>query len=420
MKIGYLVSQYPSPSHTFIRREISALRRLGLEVVTFSVRRAEALSDDDRTEESRTFYVLSEYPIAFALDVLSTLMRRPVRWLSTLWCASRLRLPGLKNLLMSLVYFAEAMRLARELERRRITHLHNHFANAASNVGLAATRYLRISWSFSVHGRSDFSGPMTPLLRPKVEACRFAVAVSHDGRERASRAAGLEHRGKIHVIRCGIEVERLPAARRTSPRDAGPLVILSVGRLSPEKGHVGLLEAFARVLERGLDARLVLMGGGPEEENIRAAAERLGVASRLDLAGAQPEQAVLAAMARAHVFALSSLVEGLPVVLMEALAMELPVIAPAINGIPELVRHEITGLLFEAGDWEALAAGILRLALDAELGRRVAAAGRELVLREFDVRRSAVPLAALFAGVGSGPEQGLRASSGASYQSRPT
>ncbi len=222
--------------------------------------------------------------------------------------------------------------------------------------------------------------------------------MSRFGRDEAARLADPGDRHKLHVVRCGVEIERLPAPVRRQPGPGERIEILSVGRLSPEKGQVGLVQAFSIAVERGLDARLVLIGGGPDEGRIREAIAAHGLGDRVVLLGSQPESAVLDAMARAHLFVLSSLAEGLPVVLMEALALELPVVAPAIAGIPELVNHGETGLLFAAGRWEELADCMATLAADVEQRRRLALAGRARVLDEFDVTRAAVPLVALLAG----------------------
>lgn len=400
MKIAYLVSQYPAPSHTFIRREVEALRRRGLDVETFSIRPAESQSAADRAEEERTFYVLPPPVWSLASDLLITFVRRPQRWLSTLRATVRHRLPGLNPFLKSFAYFAEAMRLAAEMERRGTTHLHNHFATAASHVGLAVTRYLGTSWSLALHGLGDLSGPRLPLLAEKVAACRFVVSVTHYGVEQTKQRIRKEDWPKLKVVRCGVEVGRLPAPAHARSGSKRPLEILSVGRLSPEKGQVGLLEAFSIALRRGLDARLVLIGGGPDEANIRAAVAERNLGARVELRGRQPEETVLSAMARADLFVLSSLMEGLPVVLMEALALELPVIAPDITGIPELVEHGTTGLLFQAGDWAELAERMLAMAGDPLLRARLAAAGKERVLGTFDVARAVEPLVALFTEAG--------------------
>ena len=345
MRIGYLVSQYPAPSHTFIRREIDALRRRGVEVETLSIRRAESLSEGDRTDEARTFYVLRPPWLALAGSLAATFARNPVRWCSTLLATLRHRLPGSRALLKSLAYFVEAMRLAPELRRRGVTHLHDHFANAASHVGMAAARYLGIGWSLSLHGLGDVDGPTTPLLQEKVAAARFAACVSYYLRAQAMRLTDPILWDRFHLVRCGIEVARLPRPERRPPRPGEPVHILSVGRLSPEKGQLGLVEAFALAVDRGLDARLVLVGSGPDEARVRRAVADRRLGDRVEFLGQQPEAEVLRAMGRAHLFVIASFMEGLPVVLMEAMALGLPVIAPAITGIPELVTHGETGLL---------------------------------------------------------------------------
>lgn len=401
MTVGVVVSQYPAPSHTFIRREVAALRGLGVAVETFSIRPGQPLSEADRAEQARTFTVLDGSPLALAWPVLAG-ARRPLRWARALRVSLRHALPGAGQRLRALAYFAEGLRLGAEMERRGVTHVHSHFANPAAVAALAASRWLGAGWSVTVHGLSDFAGAMTPRLAAKIEDAEFVASATEWGRARLEKLAGGDDARKLHVVRCGVDVAALPAPARTAPGPGAPLVVLSVGRLSPEKGHVGLVEAFAALVRRGHDCRLVLIGGGPEERAIRAAVAAAGLEDRVELRGAQPEAAVLEEMARAHVFAMSSLMEGLPVVLMEALALELPVVAPAISGIPELVVHGETGLLYAAGRWGELADALERLATDAALRGRTGRAGRARVLREFDAATAARPLAGLL-GAGAGP-----------------
>lgn len=395
VKVATLVSQYPAPSHTFIRREVAALRRRGVEVETFSIRLGVSLSDDDRAEAARTFTVLPGSPAILAWPTLATLVRHPGAWLSALRTALRHSLPGMRQHLRALVYFAEGMRLARELERQGVTHVHSHFANPASVAGLCASRYLGIGWSVTLHGMSDFAGPMTPLLPRKLADAAFVATATEHGRRQLLRGADPTQVTKVHVVRCGIETSRLPSPARRAPRSGAPLEVLSVGRLSPEKGHVGLVHAVAQVIRQGVACRLSIVGGGPEEAAIRSAVRALGLSDAVELQGALPEAAALESMTRADVFAMSSHMEGLPVVLMEALALELPVVAPAITGIPELVVDGETGLLYPAGDWAELARSLVRLATDPGLGERLGRAGRARVLRDFDVDRAVEPLVAL-------------------------
>ncbi len=178
----------------------------------------------------------------------------------------------------------------------------------------------------------------------------------------------------------------------------GRLRILTVGRISPEKGHVGLIDAFASAVERGLDAELRLVGDGPDLDIVRRQIEARGMGPRVSMPGRLAEEKVLEEMAGADLFVMTSFMEGLPVVLMEALALELPVIAPCVAGIPELVIHRETGLLFAPGNWPELTDWMLELAADPELARRMAHAGRARVEREFDVDRAVEPLLARLTG----------------------
>lgn len=404
--IAYLVSQYPAPSHTFIRREVAALRGLGLAVETHSVRPGQSLSEADAAEELRTFCLLRAPLRSFAAALAVTFLRRPRRWLATLAATLRLRPGGAAALVKAGTQFVEAMRLAVELERRGATHVHNHFANPASHVGLAASRYLGIGWSVTLHGLSDFGGPGTDLLRAKIRAATFVASATHYGLAQAMRLSDPGDWHKLHLVRCGVDVGAFPEPRRGERRAGDRVRFLSVGRLAPEKGQTGLLAALARLVAGGVDAELTLIGGGPEEARVRAAVSALGLAERVRLTGAQPEAAVLEAMRDADAFVLASLSEGLPVVLMEALASELPVVAPALHGIPELVSHGETGLLYTVGRWDELADRMRTLALDAALRRRLGAAGRVRVLAEYDAATAARPLARLFARDEAGTPRG--------------
>lgn len=392
-KIAYLTSQYPAPSHTFIRREVDALRRRGLDIVTFSVRRPlpqELLSDRDRQDVAETFFVFPPTPLSIVVALVATFARRPARFVSTFWATVQHRLPGVKNLVWALFYFVEGMLIAEALRKRGIDHLHNHFANAAASVGFAATRYLGIDWSLTLHGISDFDYPHGPLLPEKIAQARFVACVSHFGRAQAMRVSPPAHWPKLFIARCGVDLAKLPARL---PHGGTRLRLVQVARLSPEKGQMGLIEAFAAAVLQGLDAELVIVGDGPDQARVAAKITALGLADRVSLPGRQSEADALAFTASADIFVLSSFMEGLPVVLMEALAMGVPVIAPTIAGIPELVEHHVSGLTFPAGNWAELTARMLELAGDPALRARLAAAGKDRVEAEFAIDRAVEPMA---------------------------
>ena len=390
-----MTSQYPATSHTFILREVAAVRGRGVAVDTFSVRPP---SDDELTdpaiaaEAKSTFNILSQGLATFAGAHLKLLAASPARYAQGFIQALRHRPPGLRGLGLALAHFAEAGVLAIELRRRRATHLHNQFANSAATVGFLAAGMIDLPWSFMIHGISESDYPAGITLPAKVRAAQFVACASWFGRAQAMRVVEPEHWPKIQVIRCGIPVDQLaPTTASRSGRE-----VICVGRLSPEKGQSGLLEIFASIRRRVADARLVLIGSGPDEQILRSLADRLGLGDAVQFAGRRSEADTLAAIAGADILVVSSFMEGLPIVLMEAMAVGTAVIAPRLAGIPELIDDGRNGLLFTPSNWNELEDRIERLLGDEGLRVRLVEQARQTIVREFDIARSADALASLF------------------------
>ena len=395
VRLAYLTSQYPAASHTFIRREVEALRELGWAIDTFSVRPpggGEAENGADRSEADRTFTILKQPAGAFLAAHLAELFSRPGPYLRTFGLALGHRAHGGRGLLLGIAHFAESVLLARELRRRGTAHLHNHFANSAATVGLLASRLLGIRWSFTMHGISETDYPAGLMLGRKIEAADLVVCVSWFGRAQGMRLVDPREWEKMHVVRCGLPFDRIPLKSAT----AGKKTIICVGRLSPEKGQAGLLRAFAKVRSSHPELRLRLVGDGPERGNLEALARELGISGAVTFTGRLPEEETLAEIARSDLLVLPSFMEGLPIVLMEAMAVGVPVIASRVAGIPELVEDGATGLLFTPSSWGELASGIDRLLGDETLQVRLAERAKAKVAAEFDTRKSAAELATLF------------------------
>jgi colanic acid/amylovoran biosynthesis glycosyltransferase len=408
MRIAYLISQYPAASHTFIRREIFALRARGATIDTFSIREPspnERTSDADRSEYEDTFYVLPFDVKKLFSAHTSMLAKRPAKYFETFRLAFKHRVPGIKAFVWSLAYFGEAMIVAQELERRGIRHLHNHFANPSANVGFLATRYLDLAWSLSLHGISETDYPSGNLLPAKVEACTFAVCISHYTKSQIMRVTAHEHWTKLVLVHCGIDLSVLPERRVVSrPRPR----VVCVGRLSPEKGMYGLLEGWALAKAKGVDAELVIVGDGPHREGLEKRIEELGLTGSVVLRGRLSEPNTLAEIAGADAMVLASFMEGLPVVLMEAMALGLAVIAPRVAGIPELVEDGVHGLLFAPSDWQELAECLHRLLADDPLRAKLSEGNRAKVEAEFEISTAVIPLekrflASLAASAGDAP-----------------
>ena len=394
-KLAYLTSQYPAASHTFIRREIAGLRNLGWTIETFSIRPPgpdETRSDADRSEYDRTTYILKQPVLAFLSAHLGMLLSRPADYLKTLGLALSHRPPGARGLFLACAHFAESILLAKELQRLDVRHLHNHFANSAATVGLLASRLLGIGWSFTMHGISETDYPAGMLLGRKIEAADFVVCVSWFGRAQGMRLVGPEQWDKMQVVRCGIPLDNLPLRKPESPAEKA---IVCVGRLSPEKGQAGLLEAFATVRTKHLGTSLVLAGDGPDRANLEAIVESLGLTDAVKFVGRLTEEEALAEIARSDVFVLPSFMEGLPIVLMEAMAIGVPVIASRVAGIPELIEDGKSGLLFTPSNWKELGDCLDRLLSEEVLRSTLAEQARDKVVAEFDGRKSAASMAQL-------------------------
>lgn len=400
MRLAYLTSQYPAASHTFIRREVEALRELGWQVDTFSVRPPgadETKGDADRNEAAGTFYILRQPATAFVGAHLKALFTSPASYFRTFALALGHRAPGARGLLLSFAHFAESVLLARELKQRHIGHLHNHFANSAATVGLLAARMLGIRWSFTMHGISETDYPAGLMLARKIEAADFVACVSWFGRAQGMRIVAPAHWDKMHVVRCGLPFDRLP------PRGVGSgnaKAVICVGRLSPEKGQAGLLRAFAELSARHEGVQLRLVGDGPEREDLERLASELRLGDRVTFAGRLTEADTLAEIAKSDMLVLPSFMEGLPIVLMEGMALGVPVVASRVAGIPELVEDGMDGLLFAPSNWTELGACIERLLTDDTLCRSFAKRGKAKVAEKFDVRKSAEALSKLFTQAG--------------------
>ena len=397
-RIAYLTSEYPAPSHTFIRREVEALRARGLSIETFSIRRPEVgtrFAPPDQAAQKTTTYLLPTSTWALARVHLVSAIQRPRAYAATLRQALGHRVPGARALLWSIFHFVEAVALAAKLKELQIDHLHNHFANSSANVGLLASGFLGIPWSLTLHGTADWDYPAGYLLSKKITAASFVACVSQFGRAQAFGVCPPSQWDKIFVVRCGVDLSVFPP-RRCAPQPSRTLRMIAVGRLSPEKGQRGLLEAFAALLNRGVDAELRIVGDGPLRESLSKAIVELGLQNRCLLVGQKTENEVLEELADADLFVQSSLMEGLPVVLIESLGMQVPVIAPCVAGIPELVRDGETGLLFTAGNWDELATQMERAARDPELRKKMSERGHPQVVQQFEISRAIEPLVQRF------------------------
>lgn len=396
-RVAYLVSEYFAPSHTFVRREVSALREAGMTIIPFSIK---ASDQDDAVQAifNRPFYI-------YLFAIFGALGRQPRQFFSSWWLALRHRPPGLRALLWSQFHFVEAILLAKLIKTAGCGHLHNHFANSAATVGLLAAHYLSIPWSFTLHGISETDYPAGMLLREKLERADFVACASYFMRAQAMRTVDFKHWGKMHIVRCGIDMKQIPregeAVASSRPEKeqcdtASPVRIITVGRLSAEKGYFGLLGVLARLNAKGVAFSATIVGDGPSMEAIHANAKSLSLDHIVRFTGALSEAETLKEIRCSDIMVLPSLMEGLPVVLIEALAMRKAVVASQVAGIPELIGHGVTGLLFTPSDWDSLERQLSVLLDDPELRNRLGYEGSLCVNAEFRSETAAAILRKLF------------------------
>jgi colanic acid/amylovoran biosynthesis glycosyltransferase len=403
-RIAYLTGTYPAVSHTFIGREVAGLRELGVDVHTFSVRRPPAnqlLTEEARRTAASTPSIQPPNFAALVSSHRAAVSQAPVRYMRTLWLALRLSPGGWRATVWHYFYFVEAIVLWDWIHRRRIKHVHVHFANAATAIAMLCAEFgaQGTTWSFTMHGPTEFDNVDAFLLAEKVSRARFVVCISDYARSQLMKLTAPDQWQKLVVVRCGVD-PGLFSPRTATDHPTGDLVtVLCVGRLVPEKGQALLLEALSSLpADTARRIRTVIVGDGPERANLeRRAAELDG--AEVSFTGAVGEDRLRSLYADADIFCLPSLAEGLPVVLIEAMAMALPVISTRIMGIPELVTDRVHGLLLAPGRADQLAAALRELLDSEELRRSLGTAGRERVMNEYDIRRSVTRLSELYSSV---------------------
>lgn len=398
--VAYILFKFPHLTETFIAQEIHAVQRRGGAVKLFALLRPDpgpvhALSAG-LVEKVRYAPGLMAWRLWAANLYLA--LRSPRRYVRLLFELLRQPCPVADFRLKRLVIFLKAVALAREIRGSPVRLLHAHFAWLPGAAARIIAELLDLAYTVTTHAYDIYSIE-NDLLCFVVGGATHVITISeYNKAEMLARCPSLEA-DRVSVIHCGIDVDTFCPAER---RDDGRLNILSVGSLIEKKGHAYLIRACRRLQERGVDFTCTIIGRGRDEPALRQLINACQLEGRVKLAGAQPQSEVLNAFRHSDLFVLACVVDGrggrdgIPVALMEAMAMQVPVVSTRVSGIPELVRHEETGLLVPPRDEVALADAIERLARDPELRARLARNGRAWVTEAFEAQRSAGQLVQLF------------------------
>jgi colanic acid/amylovoran biosynthesis glycosyltransferase len=385
-RIGYFINQYPMASQTFIRREIAAIEAMGTPIKRYAVRGWDTplVDPDDQSEAAKTRRILDVGIPRLLRALLATVVSRPRKFARALAESWRLGRQSDRGVVIHFAYLAEACVLRTWTQSDSIDHLHVHFGSNSATVALLCRLLGGPPYSFTVHGPEEFDRPVALGLRTKIRHAAFVVCISTYGRSQLWRWAEFRDWSKVHVVHCGLDGDFFETPR-SAPSQAPRLI--NIGRLSEQKGQLTLVEAAARLRAQGRAFEIILIGGGVLREPIEERIRQLDLCQYVKLAGWRTGSEVKQQLLDSRGLVLPSFAEGLPVVIMESLALGRPVISTYIAGIPELVSPGENGWLVPAGDVEELAAAMTKM-LDAPIDEleRMGRAGAKRVARDHDVR----------------------------------
>ncbi len=397
--LAYLTSQYPMLSMTFVLREVRQLRRMGFRIDTASINAPDRplanLTAEEAAEAGLTYY-LKTHGVRGAISAhLKTLFTRFSGYLRGLRLVLSLGALDLKRLLFNVMYFTEALMVGVWMQRVRQRNLHVHLGSQAATVGLYVRHIFGFGFSITVHGPDEFYDAQGQYLEQKVAAADFICCISSYARSQLMKFSPYAQWSKLVVSRLGVD-PGLFLPRAATP-ESDFFEILCVGRLTQAKGQHVLIDAVDQLARQGRRVKLRLVGDGPDGPSLRERARRLENPNIVVFEGAVNQDNIRRLYEAADIFCLPSLAEGIPVVLMEAMAMEIPCVATHITGIPELIRSGSEGLLVPPSDLDGLVSALETLMDDAVLRERIAKSGRERILKDYDLGRNVERLAAIFA-----------------------
>jgi glycosyltransferase involved in cell wall biosynthesis len=395
MNVAYIAPYYPHVSHSFIRREIAALERLGFSIERYSLRPSHSLVDPaDQAEAAKTTVLLDAEFVGLLGAALRYAIASPIRFVQALMLAIRCGRRSERGIIRHLIYLAEACHFAQRVAQQRVQHVHAHFGTNAATVAMLARTLGGPTFSFTVHGPEEFDLSRDLALDWKIERARYVIAISSFGRSQLYRWCAAEQWPKIHVIHCGVDESFLRVESKPIP-DKPRLVC--VGRLCEQKGQLLLIEAATELAKSGMPFEIVLAGDGPMRSAIESAIERNQLQERVRITGWISGEQVRRELEASRALVLPSFAEGLPVVIMEALALGRPVISTFVAGIPELIRNGVEGWLVPAGSVAELVAAMrCALTLPPERLTEMGRTGAARVAERHDVAKEAIKLSELF------------------------
>lgn len=401
-KIAYFVEKFPSPTQTFVYREVLGLRAQGFSPKLFSIWPSDPkdLSPEAIPLSKDTFYIFPNFLLTFLIAHLKYLLTKPIRYLKAFSLIITQPNEPMINRWRSIRHFIYGILAIQEMEKQKIRHIHTHFGWSASSIALVANQLLNIPFSLTLHAHGIYIDRL--LLKAKMQRSRFVVTISEFNKKYLCDLFP-EYRlsEKIHVVHCGLnsDIFRPPTKKR---KHINNFTIVGIGQLDPRKGFHVLVETCRLLSEKNINYRCHVLGEGPERQRLEGMVKKYNLNGRVILPGHTPQEELRLILETADVSVLPCIwdksgdIDGIPVALMETMAMGIPTISTNISGIPELIKHEHNGLLTSPEDYVGLANFIQRLKDDRELGLRLGREGRKTIIDDFNIFKSAEQMRELF------------------------
>lgn len=386
----YVIGTYPGLTTTFIDREIRAMRQHGARVRVLSIRRPQARPSAAQQDlQEITSYLLPPAWGRLILGQVRFALRRPSAYFGTLFELLSQPHPGIASRLRTFLHFLEGVYAAQLISEQACGHIHAHFADRASTVALVAGRLLNIPYSLTAHANDIYVKPL--LLPLKFSRARFIATCTAYNKQHLAETYHLN--GKLHCFHHGLDTQTYQP--QADPALAALPLITSVGQLKEKKGFSFLLKACRILVDRGFLFHCQIIGEGPLRGELEKHIRDLGLEEIVSLRGALPNEEVTREYQRSALFVLPCITsadgdrDGIPNVILEAMATQVPVISTQHSGIPEVVASGVNGLLVPPSDAAALAEAIARLLEDPALRKRMGERGRQIVVEQFDAARNA-------------------------------
>ena len=407
MKVAYLAPEIPALSATFVYKEIQTLESMGVDVLPFSIHKPvnEASEKTLDALKAKTVYVYQLAAMTIFLLHLKLLVQNPIRYLTAFFMllSDMFRLGIVSRKALGLVYrFFYAAKIAVDMKQQKCSHLHVHFAHVPTDVAMYAAKLAGISYSVTAHANDLFERGW--LLKQKVERSGFFATISEFNKGFLAQQ-GI-NTDKVRIVRCGVDEAQF-SPRAVSSNNAC-FKIGVVGRLVEKKGIDTLIQAMSLLSESNIEAQLMIAGSGPLESDLKQQKSQLGLSDKqVQFIGALPNTEVVDFVKSLDVFALpcqqdaNGDMDGIPVVLMEAMLSGVPVISTYLSGIPELVINQETGLLVQPRDASALAQAINQMMVDKEGSQARVDKAIDKVRKEFSIHINSNRLKQLFSDVSS-------------------